>query len=180
MTPNTSLASTIALRDQLNASYQLYQASKPQFQLPVVLQMLAGVASICIRRYGSQNISTNMKPYAEQDRQVRGPCNLHRPQHYEPIFTIRQEYNNYNNSDKGITDPTGFKEVREYLKKVQVICDAVDAQKQGAADVATALADVKPKVHILISPPDLIMSPYEFMSKTHSLSTEDLGKFFID
>ena len=23
------------------------------------------------------------------------------------------------------------------------------------------------------------MSPYEFMSKTHSLSTEDLGKFFI-
>ena len=26
----------------------------------------------------------------------------------------------------------------------------------------------------------LIMSPYEFTSKTHSLSTEDLGKFFID
>ena len=26
----------------------------------------------------------------------------------------------------------------------------------------------------------LIMSPYEFMSKTHSLSTEDLGKIFID
>ena len=24
-----------------------------------------------------------------------------------------------------------------------------------------------------------IMSPYEFTSKTHSLSTEDLGKFFI-
>ena len=24
------------------------------------------------------------------------------------------------------------------------------------------------------------MSPYEFTSKTHSLSTEDLGKFFID
>ena len=23
------------------------------------------------------------------------------------------------------------------------------------------------------------MSPYEFTSKTHSLSTEDLGKFFI-
>ena len=25
-----------------------------------------------------------------------------------------------------------------------------------------------------------VVSPYEFMSKTHSLSTEDLGKFFID
>jgi len=76
----------------------------------------------------------------------------------EPIFTVRQEYNNYNNGDKGITDPTGFKEVREYLKKVQVICDAVDAQKQGAADVAAALADVKPKVCVLISPPDLIFN----------------------
>ena len=27
---------------------------------------------------------------------------------------------------------------------------------------------------------NFIMSPYEFTSKTHSLSTEDLGKFFID
>ena len=26
---------------------------------------------------------------------------------------------------------------------------------------------------------DEVMSPYEFMSKIHSLSTEDLGKFFI-
>ena len=26
----------------------------------------------------------------------------------------------------------------------------------------------------------MVMSPYEFTSKTHSLSTEDLGKFFID
>ena len=25
----------------------------------------------------------------------------------------------------------------------------------------------------------IVMSPYEFTSKTHSLSTEDLGKFFI-
>ena len=25
-----------------------------------------------------------------------------------------------------------------------------------------------------------VMSPYDFTSKTHSLSTEDLGKFFID
>jgi len=57
MTPNAPLASTIALRDQLNASYQLYQASKLQFQLPVVLLMLAGVASICVCRHGSQNIS---------------------------------------------------------------------------------------------------------------------------
>jgi len=57
MTPNAPLASTIALRDQLNTSYQLYQASKPQFQLPVALSMLAGVASICVRCYGSQNIS---------------------------------------------------------------------------------------------------------------------------
>jgi len=76
----------------------------------------------------------------------------------EPIFTIRQEYNNYNNGDKGITDPTGFKEVREYLKKVQVIRDTVDTQKQGTADVAAALADVKPKVRVLISPPDLIFN----------------------
>jgi len=77
MTPNAPLASTIALRDQLNASYQLYQASKPQFQLTVMLPMLAGVTSICVHRYGLQNISTNMKPYAEQDRQVQGPCDLH-------------------------------------------------------------------------------------------------------
>jgi len=41
---------------------------------------------------------------------------------------------------------------------IQVICDAVDAQKQGAADVAAALADVKPKVCILISSPDLIFN----------------------
>ena len=26
---------------------------------------------------------------------------------------------------------------------------------------------------------DDVMSPYEFMSKTHSLSTKDLGKIFI-
>ena len=26
---------------------------------------------------------------------------------------------------------------------------------------------------------DEVMSPYELMSKTHSLSTEDLGKIFI-
>jgi len=57
MTPNTPLASTIALCDQLNASYQLYQALKLQFQLSVVLPMLAGVASICVHCYGSQNIS---------------------------------------------------------------------------------------------------------------------------
>ena len=32
-----------------------------------------------------------------------------------------------------------------------------------------------------IAPPGqlIVMSPYEFTSKTHSLSTEDLGKFFI-
>jgi len=57
MTPNAPLASTIALRDQLNASYQLYQALKLQFQLSAVLPMLAGIASICVRRCGSQNIS---------------------------------------------------------------------------------------------------------------------------
>jgi len=91
----------------------------------------------------------------------------------EPIFTVHQEYNNYNNSDKGITDPTGFKEVREYLKKVQVICDAVDAQKQGTADVATALADVKPKVRVLISPPDLI---FNFSLCTHTSSPSVLAR----
>jgi len=57
MTPNAPLASTIALHNQLTASYQLYQASKLQFQLSAVLPMLAGIASICVRRYGSQNIS---------------------------------------------------------------------------------------------------------------------------
>jgi len=88
----------------------------------------------------------------------------------EPIFTV---YNNYNNSDKGITDPTGFKEVREYLKKVQVICDAVDAQKQGAADVAAALADVKPKVRVLISPPDLI---FNFSLCTYTSSPSVLAR----
>jgi len=74
----------------------------------------------------------------------------------KPIFTVCQEYNNYNNSDKCIPDPAGFKEVREYLKKVQVICDAANAQKQGAADIAAALADVKPKVCVFISSPDFI------------------------
>ena len=44
----------------------------------------------------------------------------------EPIFTVCQEYNNYNNSNKGITDPTGFKEVREYLKKVRVLISSPD------------------------------------------------------
>jgi len=57
MTPNAPLASTIALHDQLNTSYQLYQASKLQFQLPVMLSMLAGVASICVHRYSLPNIS---------------------------------------------------------------------------------------------------------------------------
>ena len=55
----------------------------------------------------------------------------------EPIFTVRQEYNNYNNGDKGITDPTGFKEVREYLKKVQVI-----AEKRAALASETATDDL--------------------------------------
>jgi len=91
----------------------------------------------------------------------------------KPIFTIRQEYNNYNNGDKGITDPTGFKEVREYLKKVQVICDAVDAQKQGAADVAAALADVKPKVCVFISSPDLI---FNFSLCTYTSSPSMLAR----
>jgi len=91
----------------------------------------------------------------------------------EPIFTIRQEYNNYNNSDKGITDPTGFKEVREYLKKVQVIRDAVDAQKHSAADVAAALADVKPKVCVLISSPDLI---FNFSLHTYTSSPSALAR----
>jgi len=57
MTPNTPLASTIALHDQLTASYQLYQASKLQFQLSAVLPMLAGIAGICVCCYGLQNIS---------------------------------------------------------------------------------------------------------------------------
>jgi len=88
----------------------------------------------------------------------------------ECIFTVRQEYNNYNNGDKGITDPTGFKEVREYLKRVQVI---VDAQKQGTADIAAALADVKPKVRVLISPPDLI---FDFSLCTYTSSTSMLAR----
>jgi len=91
----------------------------------------------------------------------------------EPIFTVRQEYNNYNNGDKGITDPTGFKEVREYLKKVQVIRDAIDAQKQGAADVAAALADVKPKVRVLISSPDLI---FNLSLRTYTSSPSALAR----
>jgi len=91
----------------------------------------------------------------------------------EPIFTIRQEYNNYNNGDKGITDPTGFKEVREYLKKVQVIRDTVKAQKQGAADVTAALADVKPKVRVFISPPDLI---FNFSLCTYTSSPSVLAR----
>jgi len=91
----------------------------------------------------------------------------------EPIFTICQEYNNYNNGNKGITDPTGFKEVRKYLKKVQVICDAVNAQKQGTADVATALADVKPKVRVLISPPDSI---FNFSLCTYTSSPSALAR----
>jgi len=56
-----------------------------------------------------------------------------------------------------ITNPAGFKEVRDFLKKVQVICDTANAQKQGAADVAAALADVKPRVHVFVSSPDLIL-----------------------
>ena len=34
--------------------------------------------------------------------------------------------------------------------------------------------------HLSILQQLLIMSPYKFTSKTHSLSTEDLGKIFID
>ena len=61
----------------------------------------------------------------------------------EAVFTVRQEYNTLN-----CGDPAGFKEVRDYLYKVQVIRDAATAQKKGAADVAAALADVKPKVRL--------------------------------
>jgi len=42
-----------------------------------------------------------------------------------------------------------------------------------------AFSVVKILISFLSIIPDF-MSPYEFMSKTHSLSTEDLGKFFID
>jgi hypothetical protein len=36
-----------------------------------------------------------------------------------------------------------------------------------------------PNMESMGMPKMKIMSPYEFMSKTHSLSTEDLGKIFI-
>jgi len=68
----------------------------------------------------------------------------------EPVFTVHQEYNSLNNAT-GITDPTSFKEVRDFCKKVQLIQDTTDAQKRGTADITTALADVKPKVHVFIS-----------------------------
>lgn len=69
----------------------------------------------------------------------------------EPVFIVRQEYNDLNNSDGNVSDPPGFKEVREYCKKVQIIRDTADAQKQGAAEVAAALAAVKPKVRPSVS-----------------------------
>ncbi|EDR08410.1 uncharacterized protein LACBIDRAFT_297036 [Laccaria bicolor S238N-H82] len=63
----------------------------------------------------------------------------------EPVFIVRQEYNALNDLDKSVTAPVGFNVCRDFCKKVQIIRDAGNAQKRGAADVAAALADVKPK-----------------------------------
>src|ERR1700749_648513 len=64
----------------------------------------------------------------------------------EAVFVVRQEYNALNDANKSITDPPGFKDVREFCRKVQFLRDNADAQKRGAADIAAALAEVKPKV----------------------------------
>jgi len=47
----------------------------------------------------------------------------------EPIFTVHQEYNNYNNGNKGITDPTGFKEVTGMVR------DSTPLKSDSQADV---------------------------------------------
>jgi len=57
MTPTAPLASTIALHNQLNSSFQLYQALKMQFQLSAVLLMLTGITGTCVHCYNLQNIS---------------------------------------------------------------------------------------------------------------------------
>ena len=76
----------------------------------------------------------------------------------EAVFVVRQEYNNLNNVDKSVTDPVGFNVVRDFCKKVQVIREASEAQKRGAADVAAALADVKPKVRLILSVSHLFLT----------------------
>ena len=58
--------------------------------------------------------------------------------------------NDLNNQNESVTDPAGFKEVREYLKKVQVLRDNAKAQQRGGADVAAVLAEVKPKVRSIL------------------------------
>jgi hypothetical protein len=149
MTPTTPLATTLALRDQITESFQFYQSSKTKFALPVVLGMLAAVAGICVRFSFSLSINYLRLIWFFMQNQIANcgdPAIFTDHSITEAIFTVRQEYNNLNNADKSVTDPAGFKEVRDYLKKVQVIRDAAEAQKQGAADVAAALADVKPKV----------------------------------
>ena len=58
--------------------------------------------------------------------------------------------NDLKNQNESVTDPAGFKEVREYLKKVQVLRDNAKAQQRGGADVAAVLAEVKPKVRSIL------------------------------
>ena len=82
----------------------------------------------------------------------------------EAVFIVCQEYNALNDANKSITNPPGFKDIREFCRKVQFVRDSADAQKCGAADVAAALAEVKPNVCFIFSSLHLFLILLVFLS----------------
>ncbi|EDQ99351.1 uncharacterized protein LACBIDRAFT_335112 [Laccaria bicolor S238N-H82] len=128
MSPPVPLASTLVIRDNINEAFKTYVNSKPTFQPLVLLSMLSSIAGLC------GTLVTSGDPAIFTDHNLS-----------EPVFIVRQEYNSLNDLDKSVTAPVGFNVCRDFCKKVQIIRDAGNAQKRGAADIAAALADVKPK-----------------------------------
>ncbi|EDQ98992.1 uncharacterized protein LACBIDRAFT_335458 [Laccaria bicolor S238N-H82] len=128
MSTPAPLAATLVIRDKINEAFKSYVDAKGKFAQAVTLSMLGATAGFC------HQLVTSGDPAIFTDHNLS-----------EPVFIVRQEYNALNDSNKAVTDPPGFNIIRDFCKKVQLIRDATNAQKRGAADVAAALLDVKPK-----------------------------------
>ncbi|EDQ98944.1 uncharacterized protein LACBIDRAFT_318469 [Laccaria bicolor S238N-H82] len=128
MSTPAPLAATLVIPNKINEVFKSYVDAKGKFAQAVTLSMLGATAGFC------HQLVTSGDPAMFTDHNL-----------LEPVFIVRQEYNTLNDLNKAVTNPVGFNIVRDFCKKVQLICDATNAQKHGAADVAAVLLDVKPK-----------------------------------
>ena len=120
MSPTTPLASTLAIRDKITKGFKSYRSSKPDFALAALLLMLASVAGTCMHPlyFISEHPCLKMTTFLQKLLISCGdPAIFTDASITEPIFVVRQEYNMLNNSDNSITDPSRFKDVREFLQR---------------------------------------------------------------